>query len=255
MRSLSSIATATVFGALAVSDAFQLRTAAPRLSRSSLSMATSRQSPSETELKAVSRDSPESELNALARDDVLAFDASVPAPSPFPKFPKIPLPNIPGLTDPIPQSEEELRVRPVAFPERYEAALDGWTYPPIDALVQQTPEEMDLTDQMAIAGTRLELRDSGNWWLKTGLFFLSCGIATGGWWAQSAWGAFWSWDPKENASLYCWLAFSFYLHVSQTPSLRKIQYPTLVFGMLSIFYCFLGTNFFTSGLHSYGFLQ
>ena len=32
-------------------------------------------------------------------------------------------------------------------------------------------------------------------------------------WANVAWGAYWSWDPKETAALFTWLIYGVYLHV------------------------------------------
>ena len=31
-------------------------------------------------------------------------------------------------------------------------------------------------------------------------------------WANVAWGAYWSWDPKETAALFTWLIYGVYLH-------------------------------------------
>ena len=37
-----------------------------------------------------------------------------------------------------------------------------------------------------------------------GFLFLTVGIITGAVWANSAWGTYWSWDPKETWSLITW---------------------------------------------------
>ena len=34
------------------------------------------------------------------------------------------------------------------------------------------------------------------------LFLLGLGIALGAWWANSAWGRYWGWDPKETSCLF-----------------------------------------------------
>ncbi|HNW45046.1 MAG TPA: cytochrome c biogenesis protein CcsA [Elusimicrobiales bacterium] len=43
---------------------------------------------------------------------------------------------------------------------------------------------------------------------KAGFAFLTLGIVTGSVWADTAWGAWWSWDPKETWSLLTWLGYA-----------------------------------------------
>ena len=45
-----------------------------------------------------------------------------------------------------------------------------------------------------------------------GFLLLSAGIITGSVWAHSAWGTYWSWDPKETWSLITWLVYATLLH-------------------------------------------
>jgi cytochrome c-type biogenesis protein CcsB len=45
-----------------------------------------------------------------------------------------------------------------------------------------------------------------------GFLLLTVGMATGALWAQAVWGRYWSWSPKQTASLVTWLAFATYLH-------------------------------------------
>jgi ABC-type transport system involved in cytochrome c biogenesis permease subunit len=45
-----------------------------------------------------------------------------------------------------------------------------------------------------------------------GFLLLTVGLATGAFWAQSVWGSYWSWSPKQTASLATWLVFATYLH-------------------------------------------
>ncbi len=45
-----------------------------------------------------------------------------------------------------------------------------------------------------------------------GFPLLTLGIVTGALWAQTAWGSYWSWDPKETWSLITWLVYAVYLH-------------------------------------------
>jgi len=45
-----------------------------------------------------------------------------------------------------------------------------------------------------------------------GFVFLAIGIITGSVWAHYAWGAYWSWDPKETWSLITWLVYAIMIH-------------------------------------------
>jgi len=46
-----------------------------------------------------------------------------------------------------------------------------------------------------------------------GFLLLTVGIATGCVWAQTEWGSWWSWSPKQTATLVTWLIFATYLHI------------------------------------------
>lgn len=72
-------------------------------------------------------------------------------------------------------------------------------------------------------------------------------------WAAQAWGAYWSWDPKETWALITWLTYAAYLHARHMP--RFTPQKKAVFAIIGFFitlFCFLGVNMFLSGLHSYG---
>jgi len=45
-----------------------------------------------------------------------------------------------------------------------------------------------------------------------GFLFLTIGIITGAVWANSAWGRYWGWDPKETWSLITWFIYATVLH-------------------------------------------
>ena len=49
-----------------------------------------------------------------------------------------------------------------------------------------------------------------------GFPMLTSGILTGAVWAHYAWGAYWSWDPKETWSLITWIVYALFLHVRLT---------------------------------------
>jgi len=85
-----------------------------------------------------------------------------------------------------------------------------------------------------------------------GFLFLSVGIITGSVWANSAWGSYWSWDPKETWSLITWFVYATLLHARLIRGWygRKIAYLSIV-GFMAVLFTYFGVNYLP-GLHSYG---
>jgi len=88
--------------------------------------------------------------------------------------------------------------------------------------------------------------------ISIGFPLLSLGIITGAAWANSAWGTYWSWDPKETWSLIVWLIYAAYLHarISRGWKGKRAAWLSLV-GFSATIFCYLGVNLLLSGLHSY----
>lgn len=71
-------------------------------------------------------------------------------------------------------------------------------------------------------------------------------------WAEQAWGAFWSWDPKEVGSLLVWFFYSAVLHARYNRDWQGSRLAIVsIIGTSMIFVTFYG-NFFFGGLHAYG---
>ena len=88
--------------------------------------------------------------------------------------------------------------------------------------------------------------------MSYGFPFLTIGIVTGSIWAQSAWGASWSWDPKETWSLITWIVYAILIHNRFTMGWRGRKTAYLkILGFISVIVTFLGVNLFIGGLHSY----
>ncbi|MEW6428469.1 MAG: c-type cytochrome biogenesis protein CcsB [Thermodesulfobacteriota bacterium] len=89
--------------------------------------------------------------------------------------------------------------------------------------------------------------------LVFGFLWLSAGIITGAVWANSAWGTYWSWDPKETWSLITWFVYAVALHARFTKGWggKRIAWIAII-GFLSVIFTYYGVNFWLSGLHSYG---
>lgn len=86
-----------------------------------------------------------------------------------------------------------------------------------------------------------------------GFLWLSAGIITGAVWANSAWGTYWSWDPKETWSLITWFIYAAALHFRFTKGWegQRIAWFSII-GFASVMFTYYGVNFLLSGLHSYG---
>ncbi|MDO8723767.1 MAG: c-type cytochrome biogenesis protein CcsB [Syntrophales bacterium] len=89
--------------------------------------------------------------------------------------------------------------------------------------------------------------------IAIGFPLLTIGIVTGAFWANVAWGTYWSWDPKETWSLIVWLIYAAYLHARITRGWRGKKAAVLsIVGFAATIFCYLGVNLVLSGLHSYG---
>jgi|TARA_B100001142_G_scaffold4163_1_gene4299 cytochrome c-type biogenesis protein CcsB len=88
-----------------------------------------------------------------------------------------------------------------------------------------------------------------------GFPLLTIGIIAGAVWANEAWGAYWSWDPKETWALITWFVFAAYLHARITKSWQGKRPAILAsIGFVVVWICYLGVNFLGKGLHSYGWI-
>jgi cytochrome c-type biogenesis protein CcsB len=76
-------------------------------------------------------------------------------------------------------------------------------------------------------------------------------IILGAVWADIAWGAYWTWDPKETASLVTWLIYGAYLHARTIAGWRGGRAAgLLILGFVATLFTFF-SNLFLGGLHSY----
>jgi cytochrome c-type biogenesis protein CcsB len=77
-------------------------------------------------------------------------------------------------------------------------------------------------------------------------------IICGAIWAESAWGRYWGWDPKETWAFIAWVAYACYLHARATPSVKRTVASTLaVVGWAVMMANLFLVNIFVSGMHSY----
>ena len=85
-----------------------------------------------------------------------------------------------------------------------------------------------------------------------GFLMLTVTILTGCIWAEQAWSAFWTWDPKETWALITWLIYAAYLHLRlQKKWQGKRMAVFAVIGIICVLFTFIGVNVLFTGLHSY----
>lgn len=80
---------------------------------------------------------------------------------------------------------------------------------------------------------------------------LAVGIVVGSIWAKQAWGAYWSWDPKETCALITLIVYAiplFRLFIPFTPRWYNLY---ILLSFLSVLMTYFGANYFLPGMHSY----
>jgi cytochrome c-type biogenesis protein CcsB len=78
------------------------------------------------------------------------------------------------------------------------------------------------------------------------------GVICGAIWAESAWGRFWGWDPKETTSFIAWVVYAAYLHSRATAGWRGNRAAVInVLGFAVMIFNLFFINLVTTGLHSY----
>ena len=89
--------------------------------------------------------------------------------------------------------------------------------------------------------------------IAVGFAFFTVATFTGALWAAEAWGAYWSWDPKEVWALIVWLNYAVWLHLRFLRGLRgQVAAWWALVGLLIVTFAFVGVNMFLGGMHSYG---
>ncbi len=96
------------------------------------------------------------------------------------------------------------------------------------------------------------LEEIANRSVLLGFPMLTLGIALGAYWAYSAWGRYWGWDPKETSALVTWLIYAGYLHARNLRGWKgQASAWVLVVGFGAVLFTYFAVNLWVSGLHSY----
>jgi cytochrome c-type biogenesis protein CcsB len=91
--------------------------------------------------------------------------------------------------------------------------------------------------------------------IQTGWPLLTLGIFLGAVWANTAWGSYWSWDPKETWALITWLTYTIYLHLRMILGWtgRRSVYASMI-GFVMVMITYFGVSYLpglAGGMHSY----
>ena len=96
-----------------------------------------------------------------------------------------------------------------------------------------------------------ELLASADTLVYIGVAFLTFGMLSGAIWAKSAWGHFWSWDPKETWALVTWLVYLIYMHLRlYRKGSDGLLCFLLIFAFACLQMCWWGINFLPSAADS-----
>jgi cytochrome c-type biogenesis protein CcsB len=81
-------------------------------------------------------------------------------------------------------------------------------------------------------------------------------LVAGAIWAQKAWSAYWTWDPKEVWTFVIWVVYAAYMHARATAGWepRRAMVIALV-GYVCVLLNFTVVNLLFTGLHSYSGLK
>ncbi len=101
----------------------------------------------------------------------------------------------------------------------------------------------------------IDMEDFSVGTMRFGFALLTTGLLMGAFWAKSAWGDYWGWDPKETWSLVSWLIFVIILHLRYFKKWRGRRYAILIIiGFVAVMFTYLGMNVLPSAdssLHVY----
>lgn len=99
----------------------------------------------------------------------------------------------------------------------------------------------------------LDTLDSINYkCLSFGFPLMTMGIISGAIWANTAWGGYWRWDPKETGALVVWFLYAALLHGRLTIGWRGRRAAIVaILGFVCLLFTFLGVNLFLGGQHTF----
>ncbi|GAB4343205.1 MAG: c-type cytochrome biogenesis protein CcsB [Candidatus Abyssubacteria bacterium] len=100
-----------------------------------------------------------------------------------------------------------------------------------------------------------EIKNFLDWFTYRSIAFgfplLTLGIVMGAIWANTCWGRYWNWDPKESWSFITWFVYASCLHMRFGGMRGKASAAMAVIGFGCVIFTYLGVNYWLAGLHDY----
>ncbi|MEA3363740.1 MAG: c-type cytochrome biogenesis protein CcsB [Thermodesulfobacteriota bacterium] len=88
--------------------------------------------------------------------------------------------------------------------------------------------------------------------LSIGFPLMTLGIISGAFWANTAWGTYWRWDPKETWALITWFLYAALLHGRLTIGWRGRKAAIFsIIAFMFLLFTFLGVNLLLDGYHTF----
>ena len=88
--------------------------------------------------------------------------------------------------------------------------------------------------------------------LSVGFPLMTLGIISGAVWANTVWGTYWSWDPKETWALITWFLYAGLLHGRLSAGWRGRKAAIFsIIGFIFLLFTFLGVNLLLGGQHTF----
>jgi cytochrome c-type biogenesis protein CcsB len=92
--------------------------------------------------------------------------------------------------------------------------------------------------------------------LTLGFPLMTMGIISGAMWANSAWGGYWRWDPKETWALITWFLYAALLHGRLVVGWRGRRAAIfMIVGFCFLVFSYLGVGLLLPGEHNFKSLQ
>lgn len=97
---------------------------------------------------------------------------------------------------------------------------------------------------------RFQKKKLTGWFGLTAWLFTLLGLASGMLWAQTAWGSYWSWDPKETSTLLLFISVTLGLVFNFEGKTALAKWVTVAACILVVVTILL--SYVAVGLHSFG---
>ncbi len=90
--------------------------------------------------------------------------------------------------------------------------------------------------------------------VEVGFVALTLTLISGAVGSEQAWGSYWSWEPKQTATLATWLVYVVYFHLRNVAGWSGRQTARCaVVGFVAVLVTYLVMNLFLPGQHDFGF--